>query len=156
MLKFLLNTLFCGSNPTNNDPFFDKIEEKEEKPVSTPVGVSEPVLSFVKLLREEPENFLWERERKGYGFDVYKLIDKKNRKVYKYRVDHTYIVPSHEVSTYEVCSVDGIFFLTRQELHYLSSEHRFALEREAEREEYERKERVAKQRQDYINIYCKK
>lgn len=123
----------------------------EDTPNTIERGVGEPVISFVKLLEEQPENFLWNMDRpKRWGVSGvlrYRLFDKKNRKMYRYGVmlgsSTDYLI------TYDIS------FLTRQERQYLLKIHwqRYnAWLKDTERELQVREEA---QRQQYIDIYCK-
>lgn len=114
-------------------------------------GVGEPVLSFVKLLEEQPENFLWKMDHPKWwgvsGVLRYRLFDKKNRKMYRYGV-------MRGSSTDYLINYD-ISFLTWQERQYLLKIHwqRYnAWLKDIERESQITKEA---QRQQYIDIYCK-
>lgn len=114
----------------------------EDTPNIVERGVGEPVISFVKLLEEHPENFLWKRDcplGTSASFGAwYKLLDKKNKKLFKYYVSAL----ENEVT------VLGLPFLTEQERQYLLEAHN----RLSEMVFQARKDAM---RQEYIDIYCK-
>lgn len=102
-------------------------------------NIGEPVISFVKLLEEQPENFLWKRVIKKPWSATrvwYKLFDKKNKKMYSYYVSEDFL------------NIREISFLKQEECQYLLEVHN----RGAKRVLQARKDA---ERQQYIDIYCK-
>lgn len=131
-------------------------EKKEPVEKETLKNVSEPVISFVKFLKENPENFLMKLEScialrfREYDYK-FKLIDKANRKVYKY----TIVSDSKHYPNYLEFSTDSVGFLTYEENKYLLEAHLWGVEyiRDKKKEEYDAK--VAIEREEYKKIYCK-
>lgn len=114
--------------------------------------ISEPVISFVKFLKENPENFLLKRQGIKSMGDVilseFKLIDKVNRKTYTYSL--TSIVGG---SLY--LSTGSVNFLTEDEDNYLLEAHRWGMKYIETKEEVKRKARAFAEREEYKKIYCK-
>lgn len=114
--------------------------------------ISEPVISFVKFLKENPENFLLKRERieyKGYySIEVFKLIDKINRKTYTY-----FVTTDTNYSAW--LSTRSINFLTEDEDNYLLEAHRWGMKYIEAKEEVKRKAKAFAEREEYKKIYCK-
>ena len=133
-------------------------EQEGEKELDPLEGVGEPIISFVKLLEEQPERFLWkENWERDYvsGFctkKYYKLIDKVHRRVYLYYIFN--LRGTRSVSR-KYLQVEGIYFLNEYERAFLYEVHSKYLGKRFEDNMRELNKREADQRQEYINIYCK-
>lgn len=101
--------------------------------------VKEPVLSFVQYVKDNPNNFVC-KQVFNRAHNAWKLIDRKNRVVYKFGIVSGMIV----VYNSDVCS-----FLNLDEKMYLYSK----LFKPWQDGVIETEEKDA--RQKYIDIYCK-
>lgn len=114
--------------------------------------ISEPVISFVKFLKENPENFLLKDQGLRTMGDVilreFKLIDKVNRKTYTYSVT-TIVGGSPYLST------RSVNFLTGDEHNCLLEAHEWGMKYIEAKEEVKRKTRDLAEREEYKKIYCK-
>lgn len=114
--------------------------------------ISEPVISFVNFLKENPENFLLKRQEWEYvycGFiKKFKLIDKVNRKTYTYSITTDNLHASW-------LSTRSVNFLTDDEREYLLEAHKWGMEYLEAKEEVKRKALALAEREEYKKIYCK-
>lgn len=138
MFKWLKN-LYEDVEETNKDSFMEK--KCREKP--TIKGVSEPVISFVKFVKEHPENFLLKRTDCRTMIDEYKLVDKRNRKVYKFMVNR--VRPDWLLDFFHGSELKGC--LTVEERYYLAN----TLKEELENVEQTRVNIIRKK---YMDLYC--
>lgn len=124
----------------------------EPKREECPKDISEPVISFIKFLKENPENFLLKRQKwepARYGItEKFKLIDKANRKSYTYS-----ITTDGSLSAY--LSTRSVNFLTEEENNYLLEAHRWGMEYIEKKEEVGQKLKAFAERVEYKKIYCK-
>lgn len=133
------------SIPERREP----VEEEE-----TLKNVSEPVISFVKFLKENPENFLVRKECRlavrNLEYDTtYKLIDKANRKVYNYTIRESCL------SVHDRLSTSSVSFLSSDERKYLLEAHKWGMGYIKNKLEEERNAKTAMEREEYKKIYCK-
>lgn len=125
-------------------------QQPDTAPSINKEGVGEPVISFVKFLEEQPENFLWKPvfgKRRLVCTTEYKLIDKKNKKVYLYEI--------YSGVYMRKLTLRNIPFLTDHECKYLLAVHdRWYLDwmLDIQRINQTKKQEM---RQQYIDIYCK-
>lgn len=153
----LLAILVDRGNGKRHKPHLPRAPAPKHVLEETPKkDISEPVISFVKFLKENPENFLlkWEETLavRYMEWDYrFKLVDKANKKVYKYTV-------VREGSRYSGSlrfHVDSVGFLTEEERTYLLDAHLWGLKYIEEKEEAKRKARDLAEREEYKKIYCK-
>lgn len=118
----------------------------EDTPNTNEKNIGEPVISFVKLLEEQPENFLWKRDIKKPWSPIrtwYKLFDKKNKKMYSYYVCGDFL------------NIREISFLTHEECQYLFKVHKRRVDNWTQDVKKKIQEQKNTERQQYIDIYCK-
>lgn len=149
----LLAILVDLGNEKRYKPHLPEAPAPENVTEETPEkDISEPVISFVNFLKENPENFLLKRQGLKSMGDVilseFKLIDKVNRKTYTYSL--TTIVGG---SLY--LSARSVNFLTEDENNYLLEAHEWGMKYIEAKEEVERKARDLAEREEYKKIYCK-
>lgn len=129
-------------------------ERREPVEEETLKNVSEPVISFVKFLKENPENFLVRKECRlavrNLEYDTtYKLIDKANRKVYNYTIRESCL------SVHDRLSTSSVSFLSLDEREYLLEAHKWGMEYIRNKLEEERNAKTVMEREEYKKIYCK-
>lgn len=149
----LLAIFLDQRNGKRNKPHLPKAPAPKDVLEETPKkDISEPIISFVKFLKENPENFLLKRQGLKSMGDVilseFKLIDKVNRKTYTYSLT-TIVGGSLYLST------GSVNFLTEDEDNYLLEAHRWGMKYIEAKEEVKRKARDLAEREEYKKIYCK-
>ena len=153
-----LKSLFKDIDGHSKDITLELFEEKESVKTSDEnnlYAISEPVISFVRAVREHPEQFKIKRVSRNIDrlpnhkhFHYFKLADVRNRKVYLFYVNSIGI-PTN-------LGVRNISFLNFTEKQYILKnlfvpwlEKRELDILEAMRIKGER------ERQEYMKIYCK-
>lgn len=125
---------------------FNWFKGKEQKKQDTPVGVSEPVISFVETFKANPKRF---KLRKTDHVDFYYLYDSKEKMSYEfyYYNFNDYVGFGHPFK-YD--------WLTDEEKVYINTEMKpYYEERIARIIVYRTNKRTKRERQKYMKIYCK-
>lgn len=153
VFAILLAILVDQGNGKRGKPHLPEAPAPKHVSEETPKkDISEPVTSFVKFLKENPENFLLKRQEWEYGYcgfiKKFKLIDKVNRKTYTY-----FITTDSLHATW--LSTRSVNFLTDDEREYLLEVHKWGMEYIEAKEEVKRKARDLAEREEYKKIYCK-
>lgn len=129
---------------------FNWFKWKEQKKQDTPVGVSEPVISFVETFKANPKRFkLFNHEDLGLRYDIYILYDSHADIAYRFYYSSYY---------YNSESVGPIFldWLTDVEKVYINSVLTpYYKERIKRIKDYKNNKLNNKERQKYMKIYCK-
>lgn len=150
----LLAILVDQGNGKRSKPHLPKAPAPKHVLEETPKkDISEPVISFVKFLKENPESFYLKRHALVHricGYEKhYTLFDIKNRKKYKY-----YICVNLD-SVENLLFSTSVSFLTRKEREYLLEAHEWGMRYIEAKEEVKRKARDLAEREEYKKIYCK-
>lgn len=122
-LSLMLGYLFRLCNSSNDSDEVVVPEQKER------LNISEPVITFVELVKSNPKRFWCKREELFSGYESFMLVDKDLKVCYRadkstfkyinnYNAFHTYDSISYR--TFKVKNVQNLDWVTDEEWQYIN------------------------------------